>query len=340
MGDDLMQCKLGEIFSPELCDLTIYSDCACGDIQNGLDSDKYLKSDIIVIGGGGLVNPDFWAFRDGRIEKMIASQKRVIFLNVNIYEQEVKNAVFCKQLKFLDAIWFVRDSKSKSLLKSIGVDSFLLPDIALSIPPQDIREDSRRMLIYPNYYAFAKHFTEDGNFKDTLEFMNYTSNLADFIDWMDTFGWRTSIVPAQTSRFVDDRIMGAAIYACIKNKESVNWITSPLSYVEHEKLIGESKLVISMRYHSSILAIKHGVACLDIVHHDKNRGLWEDIGLSRNVVDMPFDSGRLISAAEYLAHERTEYKSKTTSYVKEALHQWDGGNIALTTIKNILNNEV
>ena len=323
MGDDLMQLRLGQLLGQGTENLTIYSDCDRIGIKNGLYCDDYLNADLIVIGGGGIISPDFWAFKGSRIDKLAG--KNLVFLNVSIYEGDLTNAEFSSKLKNLGAeVWSVRDSKSEALLSSIGINSVVLPDVIFaSQPEEEPSYDNRTMLVYPNYYAFARNFTLEGNMETSVNYLSYCITMAKFIDWMVTFGWDVKIIPAQVDRFIDDNIISASIYSFVKSRGSVEWVSKPLLFTEHETLISKSKLVVSMRYHSSLMAVKHGVSCIDILHHDKNRGLWEDIGLSSNVVELPISMESLIAAAESLSHGRKEYVSKTTNYVRWALEQWN-----------------
>ena len=351
MGDDLMQHHLATILqqgNPKK--LTIFSDCNSGSAQNGLRSDRFMNSSTIFIGGGGIIEPDFWAFRDGRLQEMLIEKKEVVFLNVSVYESLKQNLVFQEQLRLLNAEWIVRDNRSATILSSIGIESLVVPDVAFSYTSESQAgglwgkdyiaqhfktpdDDDNVMLFYPNYYAFAKNFGGNNTFEDSIKYMSFTLNMARFIDWMASFGWKTFIMPAQTDKYIDDRLIGAAIYAQVRIKELVTWIPDTISFAHHESAISRVKLILSMRYHASVLAIKNNIPCIDILHHDKNRGLWEDVGLSRllnesqamNTVNCnaAFTVNSLISAAEYLKHNESQYKLKTAEYTSSAGDKWD-----------------
>lgn len=325
MGDDLMQHQLGGILSDcGFSEVGIYSDCEYFHVKNGLEDDSYLKADVIVIGGGGIIDPEFWVFSEGRIDKLLESGKKLVFLNVSVYQSILQQPEFVQKLTKMHGVWYVRDQKSRDLLKSVGIEARIVPDVLFSKPPQDLPpKDTRLMLVYPNYYAFDGHFNGTGNWDDTLMYFMSVKILAQFIDWMTTFGWRVSIVSAQTSQHVDDRIIASTIYGHVKNKDSVNWVDFPLEYTEHEDLISQAKLVVSMRYHSSAMAVKHSVPCIDIIHHDKNAGLWDDVGVYDNRVTIPFNMDNLIDAAN-----ASDKQSVTTlAYTKAAIGSWSEFNI-------------
>jgi polysaccharide pyruvyl transferase WcaK-like protein len=334
MGDDLMQLRLSQIIGQETQNLTIYSDCQCAGIENGLDSDAYLHSDLIIIGGGGVISPDFWAFSGGRMDKLAG--KNLVFFNVSVYESDLTNIEFSAKLANLKAlVWYVRDSKSQTLLDAVGINSVLLPDVIFaSQPEEESSDDSRLMLVYPNYYAFARNFELERNLETSVNYLSFSMTMAKYIDWMAEFGWNVKLIAAQTDRFVDDNIVSASIYSFVKNKNAVEWVKEPLLFTEHESIISKSKLVVSMRYHSSLMAVKHGVSCLDIVHHDKNRGLWEDVGFGDNVIELPLSIPVMIEATEALAHNHKGYLSTTRRYTRWAMENWE---LNLNHIKKYFN---
>lgn len=316
-GDDLMMDYISSLFSGH--EIKIYSDTKTDKITNGIADNSWLNSDLIIIGGGGIVDPKFWVLKNMEALK----GKNIMFFNVSVYNH--LDSDFIVKLSGLNAKWYVRDTQSYDFLLQNGINSVLIQDIALSKPPiEKTQSTSKSLIFYPNVYAFAPEFIDNNSLTTEQWLKNKTNinSIAKFLDWMMSFGWVVTIAHAQISKLVDDRIVGGAIYGAINNKRNVNWVTNQLSYSEHIKLIQDSDFVISMRYHTSLLAILNGLPCIDIIHHAKNMSLWDDIKYNSNVVNFKnFDIDSLIQAA--IASEKdTNYKLAISKYCSTAHFNW------------------
>ena len=127
-GDDMMADCLSEVLSSGGKNtVRVYSDTANLKVVN-YKNNSHLDNDIIVIGGGGIIDNKFWALTDENIDKL--KNKKIIFLNVNVYSEAIKNIDFVNKLKSFDASWWVRDKNSVELLSSVGIKStFLNPSL-------------------------------------------------------------------------------------------------------------------------------------------------------------------------------------------------------------------
>lgn len=94
----------------------MFSDCSNGTFDYRKTS--FLDTDLIVIGGGGIIDTKFWALNEANIEEMRESKIPIAFLNVNIYQESLSNSQFIKKLFDLDASWWVRDKFTHDELKN------------------------------------------------------------------------------------------------------------------------------------------------------------------------------------------------------------------------------
>ena len=95
-GDDMMADCLSEVLSfGGQNEVRVYSDSSNLKVINYKNS-SHLNNDIIVIGGGGIIDNKFWALQDENIDKLIASNKKIIFFSCSFFKWRTK-----KQMKNL-----------------------------------------------------------------------------------------------------------------------------------------------------------------------------------------------------------------------------------------------
>lgn len=310
-GDDLMCHHLSDVLS-----------------QNGLHkvyaygkmSENIFLNDIIVIGGGGIINQNFWIFKD--FNKLKNFKKPIAFINVNI-THEIEDTDFLNNLKKLNAAWWVRTIESKSILSTAGIKSNFLPDISFkSHVVKPLRKTSKKLSIFLNYYVF-NDLTNKNNVNKFIHALHNCQILASFCDWMVNFGWNITFYSAHVDRDIDDRIPSAFVFGNMKNKSGVKWESESLEWEKLIEEISSSELVISMRFHSSAVAFAAGVPCIDITHHDKNQALIDDIGVEEiSVKYLTLSQPALIQAAQY-AEYAFEYKEKINIYCTNAHNRWE-----------------
>jgi polysaccharide pyruvyl transferase WcaK-like protein len=139
---------------------------------------------------------------------------------------------------------------------------------------------------------------------------------------LTTFGWNIQFVPCQTVADVDDRLISAYVYALCKNKNKISWISKPTNWKSIVKIILDSDLVISQRYHSTAFALCHGIRVVDITHHAKNIEFLNDVGISQAGVSLKtLERKSLISATNYAEHNMT-YKNNVNNYKYLASQKW------------------
>jgi polysaccharide pyruvyl transferase WcaK-like protein len=323
-GDDLMQDCLSEVLSANgKNEVLIFSDLEYDGIQNGLKNKKHLDCDIIVIGGGGILHSNFWIFKNNGIDDLIKSKKEILFLNVNVYSNFIKDKTLIDKVKLLNAKWWVRDSRSSELLKEVEIDSNVLPDISFyKIKPNIVKnKKSKKAIIFPNHYPFFSAFS---NF-ETYNWLTAQKNIlaiSRHIDWLVHFGWEITISFAQNSNEIDDRIIGAMIFSYVKNKKNVKWDITPCSWREKVEIFKEYDIVYSMRYHTTLLSVINGVPCVDIMHHDKNKYFWKDLGMLDQSINLySLNEEQLINITN-ISQDFFDSSNKINDYCTESRSKW------------------
>ena len=321
-GDDLMQDCLFEVLSKNgKNNVQIFSDLDKGEIKDGLKTKDHLKSDLIVIGGGGIINKNFWIFRDGGIDELISCWKQIIFLNVNVFPDIFSDKIFASKLKSLNAQWKVRDSESKIILMNVGIDSEVMPDVSFYKTKHSIKKTKeKKLILFPNYYAFFKSFT-GSSVSDWVLMQRNIFVLSSYLDWMISFGWEVTISFCQHGE-IDDRIIGGMILALIKDKSKVTWDVNPISWQDKIKLIKEHDFVLSMRYHTTLISVMNGIPCVDIVHHDKNKFFWKDLQFFNKSLNMyTLDNEQLCKMTNF-SENFSDYLNKITDYCARSKKSW------------------
>lgn len=295
-GDDLMADCLAERLSRGGHLVEHYSDNAKGSIRNGLRDQSYLDADVVVIGGGNIVGPGFWAFKDGGLERL-RGVKRLLFLNVGVTQDYLSDEEFVGGLTGAGGRWWVRDRESVSILGRLGIEAQYLPDVSFTLTSEAERKE-KVMAVFLNDYPFSDLHRDDS----VEKFLRATSAaklVARHLDWMADFGWSVKFVPCHVSKAVDDRLPAAAVYGWMKRRHSAEVIWSPLSWREVFDEVSGASLVLSMRYHASTCAFATGTPTLDLTHHAKNQRLLSSLGAQACSADIwSATHGELIRATQ------------------------------------------
>lgn len=325
-GDDLMAHHLSKVLSVnDTHNVRIFSDKSLDNVENGLLSSGHLDCDVIVIGGGGIVNTDFWAFKNDGLTKLKNSQKPIAFVNVNITQDILKDSQLIEDLKSLKARWWVRNRQSVDTLTEIGISASLVPDVSFRpgvVAPYNKMGGKKQLSVFLNSYVFNDLIHND-NVNQFVQALHNCRLIAQFCDWMTTFGWNITFFSAHTAKYVDDRIPSAFVFGTMENKDSAKWVAESLAWDDLIREITHSDLVLSMRFHSTTTALAAGVPCIDITHHEKNKSLLDEMGalcISAEYSSLTHDA--LIRAAQ-CAENPTSHESKVKAYRSEAVTRWE-----------------
>jgi len=309
----------------DLHEVKVFSDKSADGIENAAVSRGHLDCDVIVIGGGGIINPDFWVFKGDGLTKLKAAQKPIAFVNVNVTAELLNNTSFAEELKNLKAKWWVRTRQSADILAGIGIAASLVPDISFRpgvVPSNNRLLGKKKMSVFLNSYVF-NDLTHNTDVNQFVQALHNCRIIAQFCDWMTKFGWNVSFLSAHTAKVVDDRIPSAFVFGTMEQKNEAQWVAEPQTWDELIKEISNSDLVVSMRFHSTTTALAAGVPCIDITHHAKNKSLLEEIGLLPISAEYSeLTRASLVKAAQY-AENSPAYITKVNAYCSEAATRWE-----------------
>lgn len=266
-GDSLMLKHLKDLFFKKNILPSVFSD------RISLESQDYrsltlLDSDIIALGGGGIITPNFWFFKQG-IDKKLENQ-RFILLNVGLTTESIP--VFESVGDRLDLI-VVRDRFSEELALKYYPDKVIYaPDISyLDYHGQTPRQ--KVVSVCLNYYIFKNFFSQNRREKIFAE--KAIIELASFLDWLAGLGYQINLIPCQTDKEVNDNTVNAVLNGFLVSQ--ANWIFDNANV---ESVINSSELLVSSRYHTSLFALKAGIPFIDITHHSKNLNFLKDVELT------------------------------------------------------------
>jgi len=325
-GDDLMAFHLSKALSVnESHSVYVFSDRSADGVENGCSSGGHLDCDIVVIGGGGVINPDFWVFKNDGLSKLKSSQKNIAFINVNVISEVLKNTQFTEDLKSLKAKWWVRNRQSVDILTEIGITASLVPDISFRPGVVQVSQKmlgKKQMSIFLNSYVF-NDLVHNDNVSQFVQALHNCRLIAQFCDWMTEFGWNVTFYSAHTSKYVDDRIPSAFVFGSMREKGSAKWVAEPLSWDGLIREITHSDLVVSMRFHSTTIALAAGIPCVDITHHAKNKSLLDDIGLQAISAEYSSLTHETLVKAAQFAENSSAYVVKVNAYRSEAVTRWE-----------------
>lgn len=284
-GDDLMAACLSQRLSIDGTKVSIYSDVFRDNVLNGMKDHSFLTANTIVIGGGNIIGPGFWAFKDNMI-KLLPKDGRVVFLNVGLTQDYINETEFAQSLKDLNARWWVRDIESQNILFNLGINSSFLPDISLTLNERLQTEKNEKTIgVLLNAYPMNNLFNNDNVYMHQRAHQ-FARVLAHHLDWMSSFGWKIQFLPCHVSTPIDDRLIAAVVFGYMQNKKSATWHTEHMSWKNLSEAISKCELVFSMRYHASTTAVASKTRFVDLVHHDKNKQFVKYMQAEKCMVDI------------------------------------------------------
>jgi polysaccharide pyruvyl transferase WcaK-like protein len=288
-GDTLMSQRLKEFFGTSGFEVKIFSDRESSESLS-FKKDNCLASDIVAIGGGGIVNQNFWFFKNN-LHNEIYKQK-LILLNVNLTED---SAPVLSELKDKISLAVVRDSYSEQIAKRYLSNVIFAPDISFLDKNFGIVKQEKKNIVSVclNYYIFKNFFSS--NIREKVYAERAIIEIASFLNWLtDRYQYEVRLIACQSDNEVNDNTVNAVLNGFLKRK--AKWIYDKNLLEEN---IQESRFIISSRYHSSLFALKSEVPFLDITHHSKNLAFLRDVNLLDCSVDYWFiELNKLINKYE------------------------------------------
>jgi len=236
------------------------------------------ECDYFILGGGGLfAGPKKRANIIWGIQALMAYiyKKPVIIYGQSIGEMRSSFEKWIIKKVFEKAKLIVlRDSKSAERIKSLGIkqEIHIIPDMAFAIDNQKPTEERKEIVLVALRQI------------DSLV-RDFKVSVAEFIDWLTVEKrFSVKIVNLQDGE-AGDKIINEGIKKLIEHMENVEYIEKITDQKIFE-LFNEAKIILGMRFHSIIYAIKTLTPFIAISYAPKIKDLLSDMGLKSYMLEV------------------------------------------------------
>ena len=268
---------------------------------------EYANSDIIIEISGDSLSGDYGFFgifiSFPRILICTLLQKPVVIYAQSIGPYNIKWPFLNKESSILSRfcrcfaryvlnkvnLITVREEITLNILKSLGIRKppiYLTADSAFLLPPTS---EERVYEILSSYGVDHKEKIIGVSVSSNISRLQYNSKskvdhnyyktvMIQIIDYLtDKFDLVVVLVPHVTGSGImsDDRIIGAEIYQCLKNKKKVVPLSEELTPEELKGIIGRCDLFIGSRMHANIAALSMAVPTIAIGYSHKTWGIMK-----------------------------------------------------------------
>jgi polysaccharide pyruvyl transferase WcaK-like protein len=254
-------------------------------------------------------------------------------------------------LKHVD-LFVARDPGTAALVKNIlptldvqlGFDGIFLPGFELEAPKINNsgfwsvnKRNARQPVIGINlrqWFHFSSQilpyqFRQKAYRTRSVDKMDLVLQSMDTIikELRHTFDAQVKLVSAYQSGSVpweDDLPWLKKLKERFQSDVNIELIEAPLSLPEYYKLISEMDLMIGMRLHSSLIALRMGVPAINISYTLKGKDIYTHLGLHAWVFDLNTsmeDPWQIIKCASDILENLDENKSKTKKIVEKSVTQ-------------------
>jgi polysaccharide pyruvyl transferase CsaB len=262
--------------------------------------------DYFILGGGGLFGSlTFRANIIWGIQAFMAYlyKKPVIMYGQGIGELKGKFRKWLVKYLFQKAkLIAVRDQASKNRLKLLGVNKkiYVIPDLAFNIPYKPHKKSKKTLILAlrqkPNI---------------SKEFIIAVSK---YLNWIiNEKKWKVKIINFQSQPSKDaDEIIHNKIIQNVSNKKQIKIIPTPQNSVELFDLYSSSGLILGMRLHSIIAAIKTEKPFIALSYAPKIRDILKESSLEQYMIKADgIDSKiQLIKSTEVILGKTHQIKQK------------------------------
>jgi polysaccharide pyruvyl transferase WcaK-like protein len=175
----------------------------------------------------------------------------------------------------------IREGHSALFLKELGIKNFVMaPDIAFLI------NGSNRFLRSVGCSPCASIVV---NYHIPKKFPKYVDTMASVVDLLCEKGFHVFIIPQIVYGKFNEIPLTKAIYQKSSKKEHVTLVEALLP-VDMTQIFRCSKIVISSKYHSSILALTTRTPTICLSYHYKVKDLYDMLDLPECVVELTSDT--------------------------------------------------
>ena len=293
---------------------------------------KYIKcvliADYVTVGpcGAGI-----GILKDERLlrQAWIASffSKKLVFVLDSINSSNDKE-FDKKALKVLKkSVLFVREKSSYDYLKSLGIESKFGVDQALTLSSDYlIDKPKKQIVLIPSNLLNHPHFP-DMDFESLIK----EKILPTIVNVANKYDCEVSVLP-NFRNLKEERAIAEKISNIYIDGKKIN-LCKPKNVYDFDNEINNSKLVVSMRYHGIVLAVKNNVPVVGISYENKMKEVATYSGISDCILELRnFDN-------ELFERKLNKVMSNTENY-KKTMHDFmesDLINSAFAPIDYIIN---
>ena len=237
--------------------------------ENFIFSDKPLKADYHILGGGDIISPAF------------TKNKFNSIMSVSFPAHAKK-----ENIEGCERIW-VRDEQSLNNALNIGIKAELVPDFAFALRPdpangirnirslfkkEELDLYSQRVAVVVNSHVSTAN---DSFASRHIQFERFAWEIASLAD---NFPASFIFVPFGTSPPWDDRSACSAVMSKCKFWKKNYCIYNRISVQDTLDILSACDAAISMRLHSSIFCTIGNTPFIDVTHNHKNPNFLRTIG--------------------------------------------------------------
>lgn len=242
---------------------------------------KFIDSDIIVLGGGDVLNN---YFLDKIISVFSGKQNKIIAVSVGLPFQSV--LVNTNKLNIIDYV-FLRTKQDITLFQQYfhpsrvfylpDISNFLITDNTVQRPYltkiQNAKNFGKRIVTI----SLSRHIYD----KNHLSLYNgIIHNLVHFVKYLITFGFHVVFLPFNTNPYNDsenDCLIHNDIVSNISNISNITVINETLSSNELLNVYKISDFAVPMRFHACLFALYNKIPILPIFTTRKIKNLLLDV---------------------------------------------------------------
>lgn len=243
---------------------------------NSFKSYDFSNTDLIIVGGGDVLKPEFT-----NQVKNIDIRKIALSVTLTADSDLANMGMFDKVI--------VRDSMSFDIVKKFHSNFALLPDFSFALQPNRERGKSlikerfdknghklTNKIVAVTINTYISYNEDDAYYRDVIAYDKMIHELARISESMDT-SWL--FIPFSTRPPRDDTSPNLRLSERCKKKYYKNLAIKDeiLSVQDTLDMIAGCDAMISSRLHSSIFCTIAGIPFVDILHHDKNLGFLKTI---------------------------------------------------------------
>ncbi|MGO3447033.1 MAG: polysaccharide pyruvyl transferase family protein [Kluyvera intermedia] len=233
-----------------------------------------------------------WTYLANVIVARMANPNILFHLNtIGESNSKIFNWIARKVLK--KCILFVREKRSFEFLRSKDINSTLGVDTAFLLPPRQKESNEKKILtLIPtqlsNWHVDFRSSNDGDMLKDNI--------LPAIADFANKSGYIVRILPHLYSLEAESTFLNM-VKSQLENRQAKVYIDNEVdSFFKYDERVANSELVVSMRYHGVVLAVKNKTKVISLAYENKMKECCRYAGIiSQNIDLLNYDNNKLIS---------------------------------------------